>query len=101
MLSLGYTINYTKSSLFPSNSVKYIGYIVLTDKDKDTVGLYIPKDRIKRVQTEIKRALKSRNIVARALARIAGQIISMCRVLLPAKLLLRNVYRLLSSKISW
>ena len=99
--SLGYAINYAKSDLLPSCSVKYIGYVVITDKDKDSVWLHIPKERLKRVQADIKRALKKKRIVARGLARIAGQIISMCKVLLPAKLLLRNVYRLLASKSSW
>ena len=98
LTSLGYCINYKKCNLIPSYSVKYIGYLVITDKDKDTIWLQIPKDRIKKVNADIKRALKNKNIVARALARITGQIISMCKVLLPAKLLLRNAYRLLSSK---
>ena len=99
--ALGYYINYIKSCLDPDYSAKYIGYIIHTNKGDETVWLYIPKERIKRVQADIKRALKSGLIVARALARIAGQIISMCKVLLPAKLLLRNVYRLLSNKRSW
>ena len=38
---------------------------------------------------------------ARGLAHIAGQIVSMSKAIFPAKLLLRNVYRLLKSKTRW
>ncbi len=38
---------------------------------------------------------------ARALARIAGQIVSMTKAVTPAKLLLRNLYRCLKSRKSW
>lgn len=99
--SLGFFINYTKSSLTPCTSTKFIGYIIQTDKTKDTVWLHIPKDRINKLKHDIKRVLRSNVVVARALARIAGQIVSMSKVLLPAKLLLRNIYRLLSTKRSW
>lgn len=98
---LGYFINYNKCFLTPNCSTKFIGYVIHTDKEKDTVWLYIPKERINKLKHDIKRAIKSKVIVARALARIAGQIVSMCKVFLPAKLLLRNIYRLLASKKSW
>ncbi|GFR97329.1 Pol polyprotein [Elysia marginata] len=40
-------------------------------------------------------------VTARFLARVAGQLISMTKAIVPTKLLLRNVYRLLSLKKSW
>ena len=40
-------------------------------------------------------------MMARMLAKVAGQCIAMTRAILPGKLLLRNVYRLLSKKTSW
>ena len=52
LTSLGYCINYKKCNLIPSYSVKYIGYLVITNKDKDTIWLQIPKDRIKKVNAE-------------------------------------------------
>ena len=99
--SLGYFINYEKSVLSPDYSASFIGYIIDTVREEECVWLRIPKDRIKKRKHDIKRALKCGIIVARGLARIAGQIVSMCKVILPAKLLLRNVYRLLSSRSSW
>ena len=99
--ALGYIINTKKSVLKPDVSTKFIGYEIDTNKFVDTVYLQIPKDRIKRLKIEIKRTLKLGYCQARGLARITGQIISMCKVFLPAKLLLRNLYRLLSLKKTW
>lgn len=92
---LGYFINFKKSSLFPNCSIKFIGYHSYQQRERHGVA------RINKLKHCIKRAIKSGIIVARALARIAGQIISMCKVFLAAKLLLRNIYRLLASKNSW
>ena len=87
--------------LVPQFYAKFIGYEIHTNKKKDTVWVCIPKERIKKLKQDIRRVVKTGLVVARSLARITGQIISMCKVLLPAKLLLRNIYRLLSSKASW
>ena len=61
----------------------------------------IPKSRIHNVKRDIRRALKNGWVTARALARIAGKCVAMTKVILPAKLLLRNIYRLLASRNSW
>ena len=99
---LGYFINFGKSVLVPQFYAIFIGYEIHTNKKKDTVWVCIPKERIKKkLKQDIRRVVKTGLVVARSLARITGQIISMCKVLLPAKLLLRNIYRLLSSKTSW
>ena len=98
---LGYSINYAKSTLEPTTCVKFIGYVIDTIKENGTVWLSIPKDRIRKLKADIKRILKNGKVSARGLARVTGQIISMSKVFLPAKLLLRNLYRLLSSKSSW
>lgn len=98
---LGYFINFEKSQTHPDFTAKFIGYIVQTNKDKDTIWLCIPRDRINKVKHDIRRIVKAKTVSARGLARIAGQIVSMSKVLVPAKLLLRNVYRLLKTRQSW
>ncbi|GFO29463.1 reverse transcriptase [Plakobranchus ocellatus] len=98
---LGWRVNWSKSNLEPSQKVCYIGYQVETYSDKKIVVLKIPKDRIKKVKRDISRTLEKKCISARALARIAGQCISMTKAVLPAKLLLRNLYRCLKTKSSW
>ncbi|GFN75445.1 transposon tf2-9 polyprotein [Plakobranchus ocellatus] len=45
--------------------------------------------------------LRKGTATARALARIAGQCISMTKAVIPAKLLLRNLYRCIKQKSTW
>ena len=98
---LGFFIKYDKSQLNPEFQAKFIGYIIETTKEKGAIWLFIPKDRIAKTKKDIRRIVKNKTVPAKILARIAGQIVSMCKVLVPAKLLLRNVYRLLKTKCSW
>jgi hypothetical protein len=104
--SLGWTINYKKSSLNPEPSKTWIGYIISScnqtcDNTRSDPVICIPPDRIRKVRRDIVRALRKNWVQAKALARIAGQCVSLAQVILPAKLLLRNVYRVLASKKTW
>ena len=98
---LGLTINFPKSNLTPSKSQIFIGYIISTNKEPKKIFIQIPATRIKRLKHDINRALRRGFISARALAKITGQCISMSKAILPAKLLLRNIYRDLSKRLSW
>ena len=98
---LGFIINYDKSQFTPSTERTYIGYVINTAKKEDSIWVSIPKERIKRLKHDIARMLKHKYASARSLARIAGQCISMSKAIIPAKLLLRNLYRLLASRSSW
>lgn len=97
----GFILNEPKSQLTPTVKKKFIGFFVETDAAANTIKISIPKDRIIKVKKDIKRALKSGLVTARFLACIAGQLISMTKAIIPTKLLLRNVFRLLASKQSW
>ena len=96
--SLGWTLNFEKSSLSPDITKTYIGYQINTGEEP---SLKVPHERIYRLRKDISRTLKQCQVRARILARIAGQCISMAKAVLPAKLLLRNTYRLLASKTNW
>jgi hypothetical protein len=98
---LGWFINQEKSSLEPSVCKNYIGYTIQTVNDDGNVWISIPNVRISAVRRDIKRALKKGWLSARALARIAGQLISMSKAVIPAKLLLRNLYGTLKKRSSW
>ncbi|XP_072039448.1 uncharacterized protein [Amphiura filiformis] len=98
MSRLGLTVNMDKSSLEPDMTKDYIGYKICT---QGKPMLKIPSARIKKLQKTITRVLQLNKIRARVLARIAGQCVSMSKAVLPGKLLLRNVYRLLATKLSW
>ena len=98
---LGWHINYEKSNFTPLTEQKFIGFLVQTAVDGQVIWLKVPKERIAGVNRDIRRVLKKGQATARALARIAGQIVSMTKAVTPAKLLLRNLYRCLTSWKSW
>ena len=98
---LGIAVNFEKSSLNPSYTKEYLGFIIDSSGDKGYPIIQIKKDRIKKLKKDIKHVLKCTVVKAKKLAQIAGQCISMTRAILPGKLLLRNVYRLLKTKTSW
>ena len=99
--TLGWFINYDKSSLHPEPRKSFIGFIIDTNRTKDSVWIEIPKDRIRKVRHDIARVLKRKSVTARGLARITGQLVSMSKAVIPAKLLLRNAYRLLKTRYNW
>ena len=99
LAGLGWTVNLEKSLLEPSQVKPFIGYII--DNTGDQTVIRIEKDRIRKLKKDISRALRYNVITARGLARIAGQCISMCKCVFPAKLLLRNLYRQLAQKEGW
>ena len=47
--SLGFFINFEKSSLEPESQKKYIGYIIDTEKVSDAVFIWIPKESVKKL----------------------------------------------------
>ena len=75
--------------------------IYIIDNTGGQTVIRIEKDRIRKLKKDISRALWYNVITARCLARIAGQYISMCKYVFPAKLLLRNLYRQLAQKEGW
>ena len=99
--SLGWNVNWDKSSLNPSTTKEYIGYQITTDTEEGVPIISVTHQRVRKLIRDIGRILKLPTVSARVLARIAGQCILMSRVILPAKLLLRNIYRLLRTKSSW
>ena len=96
---LGWLVNFEKSSLEPEQLKEFIGYLI--DNTGEKTIIKIPRNRITRLRKDITRCLKKETVSARALARIGGQCVSMYKCVFPAKLQLRNLYRLLASKKSW
>ena len=97
---LGFTINYPKSDLVDSPQCEWVGYMI---ESTDVPTIKIKQERIRKLKRGIKKILCSdiKVISARQLARIAGQCISMTKAILPGKLLLRSVYRVLATRTSW
>ena len=97
---LGWKINWEKSSLQPGEVKHYIGYQVHSNVN-GLPCIKIPADRVHKLKKDIRRLLKNGQATARILARVAGQCVSMTKAILPGKLLLRNLYRLLAKRQSW
>ena len=99
--SLGLCVNRQKSCLIPSASVTYLGFVVHCASSGNPPSITVPKNKVSKLKQDISRMLKRPTVSARLLARIAGRCISMMAAVFPAKLKLRNVYRLLNSRRSW
>ena len=93
-------MNFEKSQLLPSASLDYIGYTIRVGNSDGYPFISAQHRRIASLRKDISRALKRATISARTLARIAGQCVSVAWCVEPAKLLLRGVYRLLSTRQS-
>ena len=98
---LGFCINSEKSELVPKTCINFIGYVLNSVGKDNNPWISIPKARIYKLKRDIKRVLDKGCASARFIARICGQCISFTKAILPTKLLLRNLYRLLSSRGSW
>ena len=98
---LGLYINFVKSDLCPSNQKEYIGFVINSEGPNGCPWIVIPRKKITKLKSCIRVALGKDYISARALARICGLCVSMCKAIIPAKLKLRNAYRLLASRKSW
>ena len=98
---LGLAVNREKSSLSPSDTVTYLGFVVRCAGQSNPPVITVPKSKVSKLKQDISRALRRPRISARLLARFAGRCISMLAAVFPCKPKLRNVYRLLNSRRSW
>ena len=97
---LGWEINWEKSMLVPSTQCEFIGYVVHSE-GKQGPWLKVTQKKLHKLHRHINAALKQTWVPARFLAKIGGECIAMTKAVIPAKLLLRNLYRTLSSRNSW
>ena len=100
LTDLGWKINYEKSCLKPSDTIEYLGLILQTMEDGVPM-LKVPGSKISKLRKDIKRVLKNTHVSARVLSKIAGQCNFICKAVLPGRLMLRNVYKLIRKKDTW
>lgn len=98
---LGWIINYSKCFLAPSQKRKFLGHIVCSVSPAGHPFVKVSRERIKKLKRSIKMVFGSGRVSKRQLARIAGQAVSMTKAIVPAKLLLQNTYRMISSLQAW
>jgi len=90
---LGWHINYEKSLLEPSQSKEFLGLMV----DTSTEPLFrVPAEKLHALKHDIKRLLrmhdKAGSVPVRRAAAVAGHCCSLTGAILPAQLLLSNLY---------
>ena len=95
----GWTLNWEQSSLEPSTTKTFVGFVITTENNRPWVSVMPVK--IRKLKRTIVRCLHKEVVTKRELARITGQCIAMSKAIIPGKLLLRNCYRVLSTKKSW
>ena len=100
LVDLGWKINYEKSCLIPSDKIEYLG-LQIQNRDDGVPVLKVPNSKISKVRKDIKRVLKQEYVSARVLSKVAGQCNFICKAVLPGRLMLRNIYRLIKEKITW
>ena len=97
---LGWLVNFQKSALEPSESCDYIGFTVYSNGPEGP-WIKVKHNKIHKLRRHIRGALKAGSVQVRSLARIAGECVAMVKAVLPAKLLLRNIYRTIAKRSSW
>ena len=95
---LGWSLNFEKCDLILSTQKTFVGFHISTDGLEGPWIIVLPQ-KIHKLRRAIKSCLLKNNINARGLARTTGQCISMTKAILPAKLILRNCYRVLASRL--
>ncbi len=90
----GWKINFGKSDLTLSPIWEFVGFRVSSDHNNKGPWIEVLPKKLRKLQRLLCSVLHDSRgqIKARTLARVTGQCIAMCRAILPAKLLLRNMY---------
>ncbi|XP_018496867.1 uncharacterized protein LOC108864903 [Galendromus occidentalis] len=70
LTSLGYTVNFEKSALSPSQRVTYLGYEI----DSTTMQLSVPPEKREQIKRDIETLLKTPRVSLRTLYRILGKL---------------------------
>ncbi|KAK3731002.1 hypothetical protein QZH41_006641 [Actinostola sp. cb2023] len=87
--SLGYFIGLAKSHLSPSQSVRFLGFIV----DSIRRSFILPEDKKQKFSTLRETILKRKTVSVKTLQRLAGKITSFCLAVPAAQLYCREIYR--------
>ncbi|KAK3726277.1 hypothetical protein QZH41_003056 [Actinostola sp. cb2023] len=87
--SLGYFIGLAKSHLSPSQSVRFLGFIV----DSVRRSFILPEDKKQKFSTLRETILKRKTVSIKTLQRLAGKITSFCLAVPAAQLYCREIYR--------
>lgn len=84
---LGYTVNYEKSVLTPTTSIKFLGFAV----DSVNLILSLSRDKIKKVRKECQQLLNNPSPTIQELCKLLGHLTSSIQAVFPAPLHFRHL----------
>ena len=100
LAELGWDVNYEKSCLKPSESCEFIGFVVHSH-GRNGPWIQVMQKKLHKLKRHLSYAISHRCVSARFLAKIGGECVAMTKAIIPAKLLLHNLYRNLAGRKSW
>jgi hypothetical protein len=95
LMDLGLLISWKKCQFRPNHVVKFYGLIW----DSRLYAIFIPREKILRMQEQCKKLVKMKAATASAVASIAGKILSVAVALYPARLWLQNFRRFINKTV--
>ncbi len=102
LTNLGWAINWEKSSLEPSQAKEFLGLIINTTSEPQ---FQVPTTKAHALHHNIAHLLQlfqqHHQVPVQHTAAVAGHCMSLAQAVLPARLLLRNLFRDISRRSSW
>ena len=89
LVSLGYFLGLSKSTLIPSRIVKFLGFLV----NSELCAFILPADKKEKFAVLREHVLSNRTVSIKTLQRLAGKISSFCIAVPAARLFAREIYR--------
>ena len=86
---LGFSINWDKSALIPSQEIQFLGFVV----NSVTMTMSLPEEKIKSIARACQTILKQETVTVRELSRVLGKMTAASQAVLPAPLCYCNLQR--------
>ena len=94
----GWLVNFEKSNLTPSQTGKWLGILI----DTREAIFSVPVEKVDKLKNNIKSILSQTFCSAKQLSRVAGQLAAMHLAVGPiVRLMTRNMYVLIESRVTW
>ena len=84
---LGFSINWDKSALIPSQEIQFLGFVV----NSVTMTMSLPEEKIKSIARACQTILKPETVTVRELSRVLGKMTAASQAVLPAPLCYCNL----------
>ena len=97
---LGWTPNEEKCDFSENTQATFVGFSINSDTPCGPWLRVLP-NKIHKLRRSIVKILQAERVSARNLAKVAGQCIAMTKAIVPGKLLLCNIYHVITSRSSW